>query len=683
MGGLAHLLFQTGDLGVTLGAGHLDVALADGGGILGGDLDQIPDVLADRLRNDAVRLVVGVLNAAAAIGFADRVVHRGRHLVGIHDHAALSVSGGASDRLDQAGRTAEEALLVGVQNGDQRDLGQIQTLAQQIDADQNVKLRHAQVADDLHPLQRPDIRVHIADADAVFLQKGGQILCHLFGQGGDEDALLPGCDLCDLAHEVVHLILDGPDLDLGVEQTRGADDLLHDLPRPLQLIGRGRGGDADDLMDLGGEFVKGQGPVVKGGGQAEAVVHEGRLAGAVAVVHGSDLGQGDVAFVHKQQEILREIVQQGHRRGAGGAPGHHAGVVFDAGAEADLLEHLHIVLGALSDALSLQKPVVLLEELLPLLHLLPDVHEGPLHFFGRRDVVGGRINCHVGDGALRDACDGVDLGNAVDLVAEKLNSNGPSGPVGRVDLHGVAADAEVVAHKLHVVALVADRDQLFQQLLLGVFHTGAEGDDHAFIVDGVSEPVDAGDRGHHDHVPALKERGGGAVAQTLDLVVDRRVLFDIGIRVRDIGLRLIVVVIGDEILHGVLREELPKFRTELGSQSLVVRQNEGGTVEIGDHVRHREGLAGAGDAEQDLFLQPHLDPARQGLDGLRLVAGGAKRRMQLEIHGDASFSDGLRSIILQRAKRGKRFFWLPALSRQAFFPWAGTIGAKRRKEWNA
>ena len=41
-----------------------------------------------------------------------------------------------------------------------------------------------------------------------------------------------------------------------------------------------------------------------------------------------------------------------------------------------------------------------------------------------------------------------------------------------------------------------------------------------------------------------------------------------------------------------------------------------------DHLGHGEGLAGAGDAQEDLLLQPALDARRQGGDGLRLVAGG-------------------------------------------------------------
>ena len=41
-------------------------------------------------------------------------------------------------------------------------------------------------------------------------------------------------------------------------------------------------------------------------------------------------------------------------------------------------------------------------------------------------------------------------------------------------------------------------------------------------------------------------------------------------RLRHVGLGLVVVVIGDEILHGVVGEEIPELRGKLGGEGLVV-----------------------------------------------------------------------------------------------------------------
>ena len=90
--------------------------------------------------------------------------------------------------------------------------------------------------------------------------------------------------------------------------------------------------------------------------------------------------------------------------------------------------------------------------------------------------------------------DGVDLGNAVDLVAEELHPDGVAVGIYRIDLHRVPPDPEHIPVKGDVVALIADLHQLAQQLVPGVLLPLAQGDHHVGIVDGVSQPVDAGHR---------------------------------------------------------------------------------------------------------------------------------------------------------------------------------------------
>ena len=406
--------------------------------------------------------------------------------------------------------------------------------------------------------------MHIAHLDPGLLQVDRQILGHALGQGGDEHTLLLLHRGIALGNEVVDLALDGADFDFGIQKSRGADHLLHDLPGPLLFKGGGGGGDVDPLAHPGLELREGQGAVVKGRGQAEAVVDQGLLAAAVSGIHGPYLGQGHMALVHKEEEVIGEVVQQGHGGRAGGSALDHPGVVLDAAAEADLLEHFDVVHGALADALGLQELLILLEPALPFLHLALDVQNGPVQLLPGGHIVAGRVDGHMIHHPLHQARDGIDLGDAVDLVPEKFHPDGSARPVDRVDLHGVPTDTEGIPGELDVVALVADLHQLFGQLLPGLFHAGTQGDDHVLVVNGVTQAVDAADGGHHDHIPPLKEGGGGGVAQALDLLVDGGVLLDIGVGVGDVGLGLVVVVVGNKIFHRIIWEKLPEFRAELG-----------------------------------------------------------------------------------------------------------------------
>ena len=91
-------------------------------------------------------LVIGLLDGAAAVGFIDGALHGVGHFVGVKNGAAVQVAGAAADGLNERAGGAQKPFLVGVKNGHQRDLGQIQAFAQQVDADQHVEFALAQVA---------------------------------------------------------------------------------------------------------------------------------------------------------------------------------------------------------------------------------------------------------------------------------------------------------------------------------------------------------------------------------------------------------------------------------------------------------------------------------------------------------------------------------------------------------
>ena len=134
-----------------------------------------------------------------------------------------------------------------------------------------------------------------------------------------------------------------------------------------------------------------QRPVVQRARQAEAVVHEHRLARAVALVHAADLRDGGVAFIDHEQEIVREEVEQRERPRAGRAPAEVPRVVFDPAAEAHLLHHLEVVFRAHLDALRLEQLPVLFEDDDPLIQLLADRRRSPCAACRRRHELLRRI----------------------------------------------------------------------------------------------------------------------------------------------------------------------------------------------------------------------------------------------------------------------------------------------------
>src|SRR5258708_30977069 len=114
--------------------------------------------------------------------------------------------------------------------------------------------------------------------------------------------------------------------------------------------------------------------------------------------------------------------------------------------------------------------------------------------------------------------------------------------------------------------------------------------------------VEAGEGGDDDHVAALEERAGGAHAQLVELVVDGGFFFDVHVGGGNVRFRLIKIVVADKIFDGILREEALELVIELGGEGLVMGEDKRRAVHGIDDLRHREGFAGAGDAEKNLVL---------------------------------------------------------------------------------
>ena len=241
----------------------------------------------------------------------------------------------------------------------------------------------------------------------------------------------------------------------------------------------------------------------------------------------------------------------------------------------------------------------------------------------------------------------------LDLVAEERD------PVRRLlvrglHLHDVALDAKAPAPENRVVADVLALDELPQHVVAVVLLPHLE-DQHALApLLGRAEAVDAGDRRDHDDVASGQERGGGRQPQPGDVVVLRRVLLDVEVGLRDVGLGLVVVVVGDEVLDRVLGEELPELVAELRGERLVVRDHERGALDLLDRPRHRRRLPGAGRAEQGLEAVACDDRGRDLLDRARLVARGRVQVGRLELPHRLSVAAAFRRALLEQCRTDSR-----------------------------
>ena len=147
-----------------------------------------------------------------------------------------------------------------------------------------------------------------------------------------------------------------------------------------------------------------------------------------------------------------------------GRPSSDARVVLDPVAEAELLHHLQVVLGALPDAVRLEHPALRLELRDLLLELGAELVDRALDRRPRRDVLGRRPDGEVVEPGVDLARERVEVRDLLDLVAEERDA------VGRLDVRGlhlddVALDPEAAASEHGVVPHVLAVDELPQHLV--------------------------------------------------------------------------------------------------------------------------------------------------------------------------------------------------------------------------
>ena len=282
-------------------------------------------------------------------------------------------------------------------------------------------------------------------------------------------------------------------------------------------------------------------------------------------------------LVDDHEEVAREVVEQGERRGALGASVEDPRVVLDAIAVAELAHHLHVVLGALAQPMGLEHLAGALELLEAPGELGADLLDRALDGRPRRHVVRRRVDHELIGQPVDLASDRIEVRDRLDLVAEERHAI--SGlRVGGLHLDHVAAGPEAAAVEHHVVAAVLDVDEPAQDRLARVLLPHPQVHHLLLVLGRRAEAVDAGHGRDDDHVTACEQRRRGRVAQAIDVVVDRRVLLDVRVGGRQVGLGLVVVVVGDEVLDGVLGEELAELVAQLCCEGLVVRDHEGGPL---------------------------------------------------------------------------------------------------------
>ena len=449
----------------------------------------------------------------------------------------------------------------------------------------------------------------------------GKLLGHTLGKCRHQHALVALTALLNLFHQVINLILRRTHLNFRIKESRRTDELLHDDTLSLAKLIVGRcGTDIYYLIDETVELVKFQRTVVESGRQTETILYEVLLPRPVTTIHRTYLRHTDMALVDNHEVVFREEIQQAVGALSGLAAVEVAAVVLYARAVTELLYHLDIIFHTLLDALGLYGIANLLEVVDLLYEVVLNVADGRLGLLLRRNEEVGRINLIFLKRFNPMKINRIDFLYAVNLIVP------PTDPqhivaVGHCYVDRLTLHAEIAALQVNIITDIEGIDKTAQKLVAVYLLSPLQFYDTRLHGHGTAHTIYTRHRRYHnDILPPRQKSRDGREPQTVDLVVDGKVLFYISVGRGQISLRLIVVVVRYVVFNSIIGEETFHLLKELRGQSLVVAEDKRRLVDIGNDIGHSERLSRSCHAKKHLTLVAIEDTVGKFLDSFRLVA---------------------------------------------------------------
>ena len=429
-------------------------------------------------------------------------------------------------------------------------------------------------------------------------QKLREILRHFFCERGNEHSLF-ALDCCiDFPRDVIYLSFGGVDFDDRIDESGRTDDLFCDtfFFRICILVFSGCGRDVDRLRDALFKLLELERTIIGARRQTKSIFDERLLPAPVPLVHAADLRNAHMGFIDNAEEIFGKVIDERLGRRAGITSGEVTDVVFDSCGVTRFFQHFYVVLRSLTDALRFGNFPRIQKFFFAQREIRKDCFRRAIDFFLARYIVfrgEERHLCHLRDDLSRKTfhlCDGFHF------VECHLDSDDRIAAWWE-NFHGIAKHVEHSLFKFNVAAAVLDIGELAEEFIPLSLFAARHFDRKPLVIGDGAKTVDARYRCHNQDISPREKIVSCGVAEFCDLFVNRCIFFYVRIRVRQVRLRLIVIVVTHEVAHRVLREERLEFAAELSSESFIVRDHKSGAVKLRNHVCHCECFSGTGGAK--------------------------------------------------------------------------------------
>ena len=334
--------------------------------------------------------------------------------------------------------------------------------------------------------------------NSLLLQKLRQVFGHFFGERRDQNSFFFGHHFFNFQKHILDLSLGGFDFQLRIKQARWANDLLRDFGGMFFFKNCRCGRSENHLIDARFKFFKFQRPIVQRTWQTKTIFNQRRFPSLIASIHGPDLRNSHVRFIHHHQKIFGKIVNQGVRRFARLALRQKARIIFNSIAKTHLPHHFQILPRAPRNSFRFQQLAIFFELRNAAFHFRLDFSQRFFHHHLRHHKMLGWKNQSLFQLRQFFARQKIKFDYFFHLSFPQFNSDNHFSPR-RYHFNRITSNSEFSTRQ-HVTALILHIHHALHNFLSSHFFANFNFHRALAIIVRRAQAIDARNGSHNDHI---------------------------------------------------------------------------------------------------------------------------------------------------------------------------------------
>ena len=227
----------------------------------------------------------------------------------------------------------------------------------------------------------------------------------------------------------------------------------------------------------------------------------------------------------------------------------------------------------------------------------------------------------------------VETADSFNFISKKADPDKFFFTISRENFERISPDTKNTRFDFHFVSLITNIYQLTQECVPTIDLPEGNVQNRGTVGVRVAQTINCRNRSYDNHVLTRHQSGGCSQTKAVNFFINVGLFFYIKVSSGNVGFRLVVVVVRNEIFHSIFGKKLGIFGVELGCQGFVMGHHQCRQLKLLDNVGNGESFTSAGCAKEHLVVVAFVDAFNNFSNRFGLVAGRLIGGVEFELHG--------------------------------------------------